>query len=59
MNFFGRFLIFRLLFRNGGHLLEIPSSDIVVGDYILLQSGDRIPADGRLVAGELLVNIQN
>jgi len=58
-NFFDGFFFFfnfPFIIRNGGHLLEIPSSDIVVGDYVLLQSGDRVPADGRIIAGELLVN---
>ncbi len=30
--------------------------DIVVGDYVLLQSGDKIPADGALVAGKVKVS---
>ncbi|MCC8999573.1 MAG: HAD-IC family P-type ATPase, partial [Candidatus Contendobacter sp.] len=37
-------------FRNG-HLTEIPISDLVVGDHILLQPGDTVPTDGLLVAG--------
>lgn len=37
-------------FRNG-HLAEIPISDLVVGDHILLQPGDTVPADGLLLAG--------
>ncbi len=35
----------------GGHLVERPIDDLVVGDHVLLQSGDNIPADGVLVAG--------
>lgn len=32
-----------------GHLREIPSSEIVPGDLVLLEAGDQIPADGRFV----------
>ncbi|MGN0606908.1 MAG: calcium-translocating P-type ATPase, PMCA-type, partial [Oscillospiraceae bacterium] len=35
---------------------EIPIDDIVVGDCIMLQSGDKIPADGILVDGDLKVD---
>ena len=31
-------------------LVELSVSDVVVGDYVLLQPGDRIPADGIIVA---------
>jgi Ca2+-transporting ATPase len=44
------------VYRNGGCLLEVSIKDLVVGDYILLQAGDKVPADGKLVAGELFVN---
>ncbi|EGC33588.1 P-type ATPase [Dictyostelium purpureum] len=44
------------VFRNGSHISEIFGYDVVVGDLVLLQQGDKIPADGRLVAGELHVN---
>ena len=35
---------------------EIDINDIVVGDIISLQSGDQIPADGKLISGNLQVN---
>ena len=38
-----------------GALQEIVIDDLVVGDYILLQSGDKIPADGVLIDGSLKV----
>jgi len=43
------------VFRNG-KAIKILANDIVVGDYVLLQAGDKVPADGRLYKGELLVN---
>ena len=43
------------VFRNQ-KLIEISINDIVVGDYVLLQPGDTVPADGYLVAGHADVN---
>ena len=34
--------------RNG-NVLEVPKQDIVVGDIVLLETGDEIPADGELL----------
>ncbi|MBR5662300.1 MAG: calcium-translocating P-type ATPase, PMCA-type [Bacilli bacterium] len=42
-------------FRNN-YLTNIKSSEIVVGDIILLESGDIIPADARLIDGNILVD---
>ncbi|MCB9161522.1 MAG: cation-translocating P-type ATPase [Caldilineaceae bacterium] len=35
--------------RNGGHIEEIPSPALVPGDIVLLEAGNLIPADGRVV----------
>ena len=35
--------------RRGGETKRIPSCDLVPGDIVLLQSGDRVPADLRLL----------
>lgn len=43
------------VYRNGD-IAEIPIDDIVVGDCILLQTGDKIPADGTLIDGSLKVD---
>ena len=37
-------------------LFELPVNEVVVGDFVLLQAGDRIPADGIILSGELLVD---
>lgn len=43
------------LYRNGS-LTEIPSSEVVAGDFVLLSQGDRIPADGMLIDGQIDVD---
>lgn len=43
------------VFRNN-KLIEVKINTIVVDDYLLLQAGDTIPADGYLIAGQLEVN---
>jgi len=37
-------------------LIQIPQTEIVVGDIVLLQAGERIPADGHIVRGHLSVD---
>lgn len=39
-----------------GKLQEISINDIVVGDYVFVQAGDKVPADGILVSGNLRVD---
>ena len=39
-----------------GEVAEISIDDIVVGDCIILQSGDKIPADGNLIDGNINVD---
>lgn len=43
------------VYRNG-LITVLEVDDVVVGDKILLQSGDKIPADGVLIEGALKVN---
>lgn len=42
--------------KRGAELLELPVAEVVVGDVVLLQPGDRIPADGVLQYGALRVD---
>jgi len=36
--------------RRDGRLVEVDASTLVPGDIVLLEAGDRVPADGRLIA---------
>ena len=36
--------------RRGGEVLEIPAENLVPGDIVLLEAGDRVPADARVLA---------
>lgn len=39
-----------------GKLTEIHVNDVVVGDIVYLQAGDKIPADGEIISGEVKVD---
>jgi len=39
-----------------GEITQLPIDDLVVGDCILLQTGDKIPADGVIIEGNLAVD---
>lgn len=43
--------------RRNGQVMEIPRHDLVVGDVVLIEVGDEVPADGKLdVATDLQIN---
>lgn len=42
--------------KRNNSIQSLPIDDIVVGDIVLLQSGDKIPADGIIVSGEIDVD---
>ena len=43
--------------RRGGKVMQIPRHDIVVGDVVLIEVGDEVPADGELlVSTDLQIN---
>ena len=46
------------VYRNDG-LMEIPVQDVVVGDMVFLQAGDRLPADGEIAEGTGCVKWRN
>ena len=43
------------VYRNG-KIVEIEVDDVVVGDVVILQTGDKIPADGVLCSGAIAVD---
>jgi len=42
--------------RRDGKVVEIPIAEIVIGDVVYIQAGERVPADGILIGGELDVD---
>ena len=42
--------------RRDGKIQEIDTSEVVVGDIVILETGDKIPADGILLKGSLSVD---
>ena len=42
--------------KRNGKTTEISFDEVVVGDVVLLESGDKIPADGVVIDGFLYVN---
>lgn len=46
---------FAKLMRNG-ELVSVLTSDIVKGDIVLLQSGDKVPVDGMVIKGNIKVS---
>ena len=47
--------IFCKTYRDGA-LAEVPINELVVGDCVVLQTGDKIPADGYIVEGNIKVD---
>ncbi len=46
----------RVKVKRNGQMIEIKLEDVVVGDIVMLSSGDAIPADGILLQGELRID---
>jgi len=49
INALAKMVVTEALVRRNGEKLRVPSRDLVPGDVVLLQSGDRVPADMRLL----------
>ena len=50
----------RVKVLRNGHVMEVPRKDIVVGDIVMLETGEEVPADGELLeAVSLQVNESN
>ena len=40
--------------RRGGRLGDVPAEELVPGDVVVFEAGDKIPADGRLLVAATL-----
>ena len=49
-----KMLIAQTRVRRGGQVVQLPAEQIVPGDIVLLEAGDRVPADGRLLKAATL-----
>jgi Ca2+-transporting ATPase len=49
-----KMLVIRAHVRRGGALTDIPSEELVPGDVVAFEAGDKIPADGRLLVAATL-----
>src|SRR5215469_774050 len=49
-----KMMIVKSRVRRGGQMTEIPGEQIVPGDIVLLEAGDRVPADGRIIRAATL-----
>jgi len=44
----------RVVIRRGGEAVEVDAESVAAGDVLLMQAGDRVPADARLVESDML-----
>ncbi|HET7513836.1 MAG TPA: cation-translocating P-type ATPase, partial [Gaiella sp.] len=49
-----KMLVIRAHVRRGGALLDVPAEELVPGDVVVFEAGDKIPADGRLLVAATL-----
>jgi Ca2+-transporting ATPase len=49
-----KMLLVKTRVRRGGEPLQIPADQVVPGDIVLVEAGDRVPADGRLISAATL-----
>jgi Ca2+-transporting ATPase len=49
-----KMMIVKSRVRRGGQVIELPAEQIVPGDIVLLEAGDRVTADGRIIRAATL-----
>ena len=49
-----KMLVIRAHVRRGSELLDVPAEELVPGDVVVFEAGDKIPADGRLLVAATL-----
>jgi len=49
-----KMLIVKTRVRRDGQVLQLPAEQLVPGDIVLVEAGDRVPADGRLLTAATL-----
>ena len=49
-----RMLVIRAHVRRGGELTDVPAEELVPGDVVVFEAGDKVPADGRLLVAATL-----
>jgi Ca2+-transporting ATPase len=49
-----KMLIVKTRVRRNGEVVQIPAEQVVPGDIVLVEAGDRVPADGRLLRSATL-----
>jgi Ca2+-transporting ATPase len=49
-----KMLIVKTRVRRDGQVLQLPAEELVPGDIVLVEAGDRVPADGRLLKAATL-----
>jgi len=42
-------LILKSKVRRGGQIMELEAAQLVPGDIVVLEAGDRVPADGKII----------
>lgn len=47
-------LAFKAKVRRGGHVVEVDATDLVPGDILLLEEGQKVPADARIISAQEL-----
>jgi len=46
----------RVKLKRGDEVIEVPYEKIKIGDLVIVESGDRLPVDGRVVSGKASIN---